>query len=94
MYMFAIAITIGCFTGFSTNLAYSSESHQPSVVLIQGGTGAGAGRAVVDGVLLRGGEGARPPQASWRAAVDRLIQRRKQISDHIHGILPPKISAM
>lgn len=42
MYMFAIAITIGCFTGFSTNLAYSSESHQPSVVLIQGGTGAGA----------------------------------------------------
>jgi maltose alpha-D-glucosyltransferase/alpha-amylase len=28
------------------------------------------------------------------AAVDRLIQRRKQISDHIHGILPAKITAL
>ena len=43
MYMFAIAITIGSFTGFNANLAYSSESHQPSVVLVQGGSGAGSG---------------------------------------------------
>ena len=43
MYMLAIAITIGSFTGFNANLAYSSESHQPSVVLVQGGTGAGSG---------------------------------------------------
>ena len=43
MYMSAIAITIGCFTGFNADLAYSSESHQPSVVLVQGGTGAGSG---------------------------------------------------
>ncbi|MBX9824099.1 MAG: maltose alpha-D-glucosyltransferase [Xanthobacteraceae bacterium] len=28
------------------------------------------------------------------AAVDRLLQRRKQISDHIDGLLPPKTSAL
>ena len=43
MYMSAIAITIGCFTGFNADLTYSSESHQPSLVLVQGGTGAGSG---------------------------------------------------
>jgi hypothetical protein len=44
MYMFAIsAIAIGCFTGFSGQLAYSSETHQPSVILVQGETGAGSG---------------------------------------------------
>ena len=43
MYMFAIVITIGCVTGFSANLAYSSDALQPSVILVQGGTGAGSG---------------------------------------------------
>jgi hypothetical protein len=43
MYMFAIVITIGCLTGFSANLAYSSDALQPSVILVQGGTGAGSG---------------------------------------------------
>jgi hypothetical protein len=44
MYTFAMsAIAAGIFMGFSGNPAYSSETNQPSVVLVQGGTGAGSG---------------------------------------------------
>ena len=42
--MFAIfAIAIGCFAAISGNPAYSSQNDQPSVLLVQGGTGAGSG---------------------------------------------------
>jgi hypothetical protein len=43
MYVFALsAIAVGFFS-FSGNAAYSSQTDQPSVLLVQGGTGAGSG---------------------------------------------------
>ena len=44
MYTYAMcAIAVGLFIGLSGNPVYSSQTDQPSVLLVQGGTGAGSG---------------------------------------------------